>query len=151
MRFECGRLLMLGLLLLVATVAVLGLVPLWNHVIHTWAQPEVPTPPIVDENNETPTPEAELVTVPQIIGLGAPDAQRLVEGLQLQLSVLGEQETSDARPGTILEQDPSAGSRVPSGTTVKVVLAKGRVFNLPDVIGYQLEVIRIPNLFLLRD
>jgi len=129
-------------LLLVATVAVLGLVPLWNHVIQTWGQPELPNPPIVDENSETPTPEAQLVTVPQIIGLGAPDAQRLVEGLQLQLSVLGEQETSDARPGTVLEQDPSAGSRVVAGTTVKVILAKGHVFNLPDVLGYQLEVIR---------
>lgn len=129
-------------LMIVAVVAVVGLLPLWQRVYTVWAKSEITPPPLITETTATPTLSGEPVTVPQLKGLGAADAQRLAEGLQLNMTVIGEQETTDARPGTVLEQTPSAGTRVVAGNTIEVILAQGRLFEVPDVVGYQLETIR---------
>ncbi len=129
-------------MLFVATLAVLGVIALWNHVFQVYTQPSGTPLPIIDDLGATPTPSGVMVTVPQLIGLSAPDAQRLANGLQLDMAVIREQETSDARPGTILEQEPAAGARVPERTTIEVVLAQGRAFTLQDVEGYQLDTVR---------
>jgi serine/threonine-protein kinase len=129
-------------LLVMATIAVLGVVALWSYVFQAYTQPAVTPPPIIETPQVTPTPVGERVTVPQLIGLSAPDAQRLAEGLNLGLSIVREQETTDARPGTVLEQTPRAGARVSSGTEINIVLARGRAFTMPDVVGYQLQTVR---------
>ncbi len=130
-------------LLLLATIAVLGVVALWSYVFQAYTQPAVTPPPIIIETPQaTPTVTGERVTVPQLIGLSAPDAQRLAEGLNLRLAIIREQETTDARPGTVLEQTPKAGTRVASGTEINIILARGRAFTMPDVLGYQLKTVQ---------
>ncbi|MBN1872666.1 MAG: protein kinase [Anaerolineae bacterium] len=129
-------------LLVVAAVTVIGLIPLWGYVyqIYTTTDPIPTVLPVV--NTLTPEPDIEMVSVPNLVSLSATDAQRLAESLGLQIQVLGEQEASNARPGAILEQTPNSGTQVPVDSTISVVIAAGRVFVLPDVVGYQLDVIQ---------
>jgi serine/threonine-protein kinase len=85
------------------------------------------------------------VSVPNLVGLAAGDAQRLVEEYGLSLEVAAERESEQNLPGTVLDQQPRPGARVRSGTTIRVSLASGREFTLPDVIGYHIDLIQ-PNL-----
>jgi serine/threonine protein kinase len=123
----------------VAAIAVIGLIPLWIFVYQAYTQSvTIPTP-----NATTPTATLsaakEIVSVPNLTGLNAADAQRLTESLGLRIEVLGEQQSNDARPGAILEQTPAPGSRVAIDTTVGVVVATGREIILQDVMGYNLN------------
>ncbi len=135
----------LWMLLGVAAIAVIGLVPLWLYVYRAYTAPPPVITPVVEITPGVGTPGAGTteveVTVPNLSGLGAADAQRLAQSLGLEVEVLGERETTDTRPGAVLEQTPDAGNRVPSGSTVSVVLAAGRVLTLPDVIGYELATV----------
>ena len=127
----------------VAAIAVIGLIPLWLFVYRAYTAPvAVPTPSAqATPVRSTPVTET-LVTVPNLGGLSAADAQRLAQSLSLKMDVLGEQESSDARPGAVLEQTPVAGSRVATGSTVSVLLAAGRLVVLPDVVGYDLNTVQ---------
>lgn len=133
----------LWMLIGVAAIAVVGLIPLWLFVYRAYTAPvTVPTPgPDITPAPATPAPEA-LVTVPNLRGLSAADAQRMAESLDLQMEVLGEEESSDARPGAVLEQTPGVGMRVPISSTVSVVLAAGRPLVMPEVTGYDLDVVQ---------
>lgn len=122
-----------------AAIAVIGLIPLWIFVYQSYMKPvAVPTASITPPT-ATLAANAEIVSVPNLTGLSAPDAQRLVESLGLRLEVLGEQESTDARPGAVLEQTPTPGNRVAVETTVSVVLSAGRPLILPDVVGLNLN------------
>lgn len=133
----------LWMLIGVASIAVVGLIPLWLFVYRAYTAPvTVPTPgPDITPAPATPAPES-LVTVPNLRGLSAADAQRMAESLDLQLEVLGEEESSDARPGAVLEQTPGVGIRVPVSSTISVVLAAGRPLVMPEVVGYDLDVVQ---------
>jgi len=123
----------------IAAMLVIGLIPLWIIVIQKYTQAgPVPTPGVTPPT-ATIAPNVQIVSAPNLTGLSAPDAQRLVESLGLRLEVLGEQQSTDARPGAILEQTPSPGSRVAVDTTVGVVVATGRAIILQDVVGYNLN------------
>ncbi|MGC9469466.1 MAG: Stk1 family PASTA domain-containing Ser/Thr kinase [Anaerolineae bacterium] len=132
----------LWMLILIAATAVIGLVPLWIFVYRAYTAPAPVPPTRVDGTMPAPTQGTEaLVTVPNLASLSAADAQRLAESLGLSLEVLGEQETSDARPGAVLEQTPGPGNRVPTGSTVSVILAAGRAITMPDVVGYDIDTV----------
>ncbi len=122
-----------------AAMAVIGLIPLWIFVYKIYMQPvSVPTASVVPPT-ATMAANAEIVSVPNLTGLSAPDAQRLLESQKLRLEILGEKESADARPGAVLEQTPTPGNRVPADTVVSVVLAKGRALILPNVVGFNLN------------
>ncbi len=129
-------------LIAIATLLVVGLVPLWTLVIHKY----MPTAPVATPVLKQPTPTATaaetMVSVPNLVGLSASDAQRMAESLTLRIEVIGEQESTTARAGAVLQHTPTAGSRVSAGTTISVILASGRAFTLPDVLGYDLETVR---------
>jgi eukaryotic-like serine/threonine-protein kinase len=130
-------------LLGIAAVAVIGLIPLWAYVYQAYTAPAGRPTPVMPETTATVTATAEaVVTVPNLMGLSAADAQRMAESLGLEIEVLGEQETTDARPGAILEQTPGPGNRVPISSTVSVVLAAGRALTMPDVVGYSLDTVQ---------
>ncbi len=133
---------LLWLLLGVAAVAVLGLIPLWLRVYQAYNPAETPAPTV--GVTPTATPAGELVSIPNFVGLNVSDAEQLATGYELQLHVASEEKATDALPGTILEQTPSAGARVPISTTVDVVKAVGEPFELQDVVGYSLEDVREP-------
>ncbi len=129
-------------LLIAATVLVLGLIPLWTIVYKTYS-PAQPTPRTVAPTlTPTPNTEGQMVSVPNMLGLNAPDAQRLAEEAGLIVTILGEKESTDARPGSVLEQTPGAGNRVSRNTTISVTLASGRMFVMPEVVGYDIEAIQ---------
>ncbi len=132
------------MLLLVAAIAVIGLIPLWAYVYQAYTAPGPrPTPnPEVTAPAETPESNERQVTVPNLTGLGVADAQRLAQSMDLEIEVLGEQESADARPGAVLQQTPNAGTRAPAGSVVSVVVAAGRTLELPDVAGYDLEAVQ---------
>jgi len=133
---------LLWVLWIVAAVAVLGLIPLMWRVYQAYmTTPTLPAPPIA---TITPTVEAttEIVTAPNLIHLSAPEAQRLLESYGLRLNVAAERETTEALPGTILEQEPRAGAQLPGGSNVNVTVAQGRAFQLPNLVGYQHDVIK---------
>jgi eukaryotic-like serine/threonine-protein kinase len=134
----------LWMLILIAAIAVIGLIPLWLFVYRAYNPPVVAAVPSTIENIPTvPASEAEeMVTVPNLTSLSAADAQRLAQSLGLEIEVLGEEESSDARPGAVLRQTPGVGNRVAVDTTVSIVLAAGRAFLLPDVVGYDLGTVR---------
>ncbi len=134
---------MLWALMGVAAIAVLGLIPLWLFVYQAYTQDVQSLPPALT-NGDTPTPvmEEQMVSVPNLVGLSLADGRRLVESLNLSIEVLGEQESTDARPGAILEQTPNPGNRVPITSTVSVIIARGQALTLPDVVGYDLDVVQ---------
>jgi serine/threonine protein kinase len=130
---------MLWALIGIATIAVIGLIPLWIFVYESYTKPvSVPTVSVTAPT-ATVAANVEIVSVPNLTGLSAPDAQRLVESLGLRLEILGEKESNDARPGAVLEQTPTPGNRVSADTIVSVVLAAGRALVLPNVVGLNLN------------
>jgi len=132
----------LWMLIGVAAVAVIGLIPLWLFVYRAYTAPVVVPTPAPGTTTVVPTPGSEtLVTVPNLGGLSAADAQRLAESVGLNLEVIGEEETSDVRPGAVAKQTPGVGIRVPISDTVSVVLATGRPLVMPDVVGYDRDTV----------
>lgn len=69
-----------------------------------------------------PATGERMATVPNLTGMSATAARGvlLVSGLRAGRV---EQVASSARPGTVVEQSPAAGARVPRGTAVSIALA----------------------------
>ena len=133
----------LWMLIGVAAVAVIGLIPLWLFVTRAYTAPVVVPTPGPGTTAVVPTPGSEtLVTVPNLGGLSAADARRLAESVGLNLEVIGEEETSDVRPGAVAQQTPGVGTRVPVSDTVSVILAAGRPLVMPDIVGYDLDTVQ---------
>jgi serine/threonine-protein kinase len=65
----------------------------------------------------------ERVTVPELGGLSQEEAEQRLAEVELSASVT-RRETADQEPGTVLEQDPAAGTRLARGRTVAIVVAE---------------------------
>jgi beta-lactam-binding protein with PASTA domain len=65
----------------------------------------------------------EKVAVPDVVGRPRDEAQRTLQDAGLQASAK-EEESQDAEPGTVLRQDPAAGTALAKGKTVALVVAK---------------------------
>jgi eukaryotic-like serine/threonine-protein kinase len=65
----------------------------------------------------------EKVDVPGVVGKAREEAERLIRRAELEPAVT-EREDADADPGTVLEQDPAAGTALAKGRTVELVVAK---------------------------
>jgi serine/threonine-protein kinase len=65
----------------------------------------------------------ERVAVPDLVGRSRDEAERLLREAELQAAVR-EREDAEAEPGTVLEQDPGAGTRIAKGQTVELVVAE---------------------------
>ncbi len=136
---------LLWILWCMAAIAVFGLVALYAYIYKVYSAP--PGPPPTTAITSTPTLEtsAPLIGAPNLVNLSVPEAQRLVESYSLRLSIAGERVTAEALPGTVLEQEPRAGAQMPISATINVIVSAGQEFTLPNVVGYQLEVV-LPNL-----
>jgi eukaryotic-like serine/threonine-protein kinase len=64
----------------------------------------------------------EKVAVPDVVGRPRDEAERTLQDAGLQASVR-EEESDDADPGTVLRQDPAAGSQLAKEKTVALVVA----------------------------
>ena len=65
----------------------------------------------------------ERVAVPDVVGRSRDEAERLLREADLEPAVR-EREDAEAAPGTVLEQDPGAGTRIAKGQTVELVVAQ---------------------------
>ncbi len=65
----------------------------------------------------------EKIAVPDVVGRPRDEAERTLQDAGLQASVK-EEESQDADPGTVLRQDPAAGTELAKGKTVALVVAK---------------------------
>jgi serine/threonine-protein kinase len=65
----------------------------------------------------------EKVAVPDVVGRQRDEAERMLQDAGLQASV-SEEESDDEDPGTVLRQDPAAGTQLAKGKTVALVVAK---------------------------
>jgi len=68
---------------------------------------------------------AEMVKVPDVLGMSGAAAQELLEGLSLGYRTVGGKPSDDVVAGAILSQDPGPGIEVEGATVVKVVLSEG--------------------------
>ncbi len=79
---------------------------------------------------------SQQATVPDVVGKPRADAEKAVEDASLQASV-SEREDASTAPGTVLTQDPPAGSKRDRDTTVNLVVAKkppaAAMVAVPDV------------------
>jgi serine/threonine protein kinase len=127
----------------VAFVAVVGLIPLWLLVYRAYsALPSLPPtatpPPLV-----TLTSEAQLVSVPGLVGMAVEEARRMVERAGLRFVVVEERDEPDAESGVVLEQDPASGERAPLGSGVSVVVNRPpRELTMPGIVGYPVELVQ---------
>ncbi len=82
-------------------------------------------------------PPAPDATVPSVVGLTLVDAGRALEQAGLKVGLTPEEKTRDAKPGTVLRQDPAAGAKAKPGTAVRLVIAQaGAVMvKVPDIRG----------------
>ncbi|HHW56487.1 MAG TPA: Stk1 family PASTA domain-containing Ser/Thr kinase [Clostridia bacterium] len=75
------------------------------------------------------------VVVPNVVGLSLSQASKILSDRNLKMEISDEKYT-DKPENTILSQDPPQGNIVKSGSTVYVVISKGRqVVIVPNVIG----------------
>jgi eukaryotic-like serine/threonine-protein kinase len=65
----------------------------------------------------------EKAAVPDVTGKARDEAERLLRDAGLEPSV-SEREDEAAEPGTVIEQNPAAGTRIAKGGTVDLVVAK---------------------------
>jgi serine/threonine-protein kinase len=78
------------------------------------------------------------VEVPDVIGLERESAQSTLDRAGLGFTV--REEESDSEPGTVLEQDPAAGTVVDKGSRVQITVAKEREqVEVPPLVGFSQE------------
>jgi serine/threonine-protein kinase len=77
----------------------------------------------------------ERFTIPDVHDQSQPDAQAALAKFPFQISVV--QQTSDSVPnGNVIGTDPSAGSQVKRGQTVRLLVSNGpAIIEVPDVTG----------------
>ncbi|MBM3469486.1 MAG: PASTA domain-containing protein [Armatimonadetes bacterium] len=87
---------------------------------------------------------AQLVTVPDLVRRTLQEAQLALEGAGLQAGTLQEAHDEIAKAGTVIRQDPPAGSRVPLDTPVLLVISRGPPqVEMPSLVGRALADARL--------
>ncbi len=69
------------------------------------------------------TPTVQKVTAPDVIGSTVPGATSLLEQAKLAVGPVSEVQSTAGPAGTVVKQDPAAGSSVPQGTKVALQVA----------------------------
>lgn len=83
----------------------------------------------------------EELTMPDLKGLSKSDAEAKLKKMGLKLGNVYEK-ASEEEAGTVIQQDPNAGSKVSKGQEVDIIVSKGpkaKKVVVPNVIGASLE------------
>lgn len=67
---------------------------------------------------------APTISVPDLLGMAAADARTRLELEGLRLGTMTRRRTSDASPGTVVEQRPASGTLAAPGSVVDIVVAR---------------------------
>jgi hypothetical protein len=110
-----------------------------GYVLAVSLQPRLPdpspTPPAaVEQPPPLPTPTPVLVPVPPVAARQASEAVERLRALGFQAQVSGADLFSATGAGTVAAQDPPAGTSLPSGSNVMLLVATGNVV-VPAVLG----------------
>ena len=73
---------------------------------------------------EANAPVASQPQVPNLKGLQIETAQKTSHQAGFQVEVAGKDIDSNEKPGTVVNQEPWAGSSYPAGTTISVLIAE---------------------------
>ncbi len=77
----------------------------------------------------------EQVEMPQLVGKSKDEATKIASEKGLTLNV-AEEKYSDKEAGTVLEQDVEHGKKVAKGTTINIIISKGKdMAYMPDIFG----------------
>jgi len=78
--------------------------------------------------------------VPAVVGLREPDAVNRLQQAGLVAEDGGTLFSNEVPRGSVISQDPAAGTTVARGTAVRIVVSAGaETFTMPDVIGRSVE------------
>lgn len=94
-----------------------GVVMLTRPAATTVASPGAPVTIVVSRG-------APTIAVPDLLGMSQADARTRLELDGLELGTVTRRRTSDANPGTVVGQQPAAGTLAAPGTVVDVVVAR---------------------------
>jgi hypothetical protein len=75
------------------------------------------------EPEKRPEPEPGPVAVPQLVGLSQENARAALKKAGLVMGKTSRVESREAKPGTVIEQNPPAGQRLVKGNAVTLVVA----------------------------
>ncbi len=78
--------------------------------------------------------QSEIVEVPNLVRHHIDEAERILKEFRLQLGDITKR-ASDNKEGTILRQEPSAGTRVQFGTRINLEIAKSEMVVVPNLVG----------------
>ena len=67
---------------------------------------------------------APTISIPDLLGMASADARTRLEQDGLQLGTVTRRRTSEATPGTVIEQRPASGTLASPGTVVDIVVAR---------------------------
>ena len=86
-----------------------------------------------------PGPQPQLIVVPDLAGLTKEEAAAKLRDAALGLGAVSSQPSPQAQIGRVLAQKPIAGSRVPRGATIDVVIGSVQTLvRVPDLVGSSL-------------
>ena len=83
----------------------------------------------------------EELTMPDLKGLTKAEAEAKLQKMGLKLGTVYEK-NSDEEAGTVIQQDPNAGSKISKGQEVDIIVSKGKKakkVSVPNVIGASRE------------
>jgi eukaryotic-like serine/threonine-protein kinase len=90
----------------------------------TWALSRSPTEQSPSDAGRNPG-RAALAEVPDVTGLSPEEARRRLEGANLRLGSRNEAASGEAERGTVVGQNPAAGTRAERGSAVDVTVGTG--------------------------
>jgi len=78
----------------------------------------------------------ELIQVPNVVGRELEEARLLLEQARLRAGAVREVFHPEAKPGTVINQEPQPGVRVERGSSVSLVVSKGpQLVEVPSLVG----------------
>lgn len=106
----------------------------YREIVLGEQKPEQPCPP-------PPEPQPETVPVPDVTGQPEAKATELLKAAKLSV---GKRTTRPApdQVGLVLAQDPKAGSEVPIGTAVDLVIGVEKQVTVPQLVGLKVQAAR---------
>ena len=78
------------------------------------------------------------ITVPDVTGRTAEEAQSLLEGVGLEVGTTQKEDSATVEEGRVTKTDPPANTAVSAGSRVTLYVASGQVV-VPDVVGQNVE------------
>ncbi|MEW6417524.1 MAG: PASTA domain-containing protein [Nitrospirota bacterium] len=82
--------------------------------------------------------ERELVEVPNLVRHHIKEAEGILRESRLRLGEITKR-VSDQEVDNVLQQEPVAGSRVPVGTSVNLLVAARRMIEVPNLVGQSIR------------